>query len=190
MESVMKLNPDCILIRNINHPEAAKAAFNAACMGYLVVATMNSVSTLNMIEKLNGFKIDNHLILNGLSAIIYQKLLPALCEDCSKEVSTIDSKSLSQKVQKLPSIFKQELPRQIGFYEQGKCFFCKHGSKNLEPIYELLPFNNQRRKLLSEKVSRNQVLKIFRQNELITLKQHALIKALKGKVSYQTYKEV
>ncbi len=191
MDSVMKLDPDCIFISNINHPEAAKAAFHAACGGYLVIATINSLGTNNLLEKLSNYKIESHLILNGLSLVIYQKLVSALCSDCSKvtNLTRQEAQIINNKINKLPIVFRQSLPRSLSVYESSKCFFCGHDNEILEPIYEILPVDDVGRQKLGDKISRARILKIFREHELITLKQDALIKSLLGKISYQTYKE-
>jgi len=82
LRSLMRQDPDVILVGEIRDPETAEAAFQAALTGHLVITTFHAGSTAEAITRLLEMQVEPYLIRSGLRRVICQRLLRRVCADC------------------------------------------------------------------------------------------------------------
>ena len=87
LKSVMRQDPDVIMIGEIRDPETAECAFQAALTGHLVITTFHAGSSVEALTRLQEMGIEPYLLRSTLRAVICQRLLRRACSDCRGEVS-------------------------------------------------------------------------------------------------------
>ncbi|MCB0320358.1 MAG: Flp pilus assembly complex ATPase component TadA [Bdellovibrionales bacterium] len=97
LKSVLRQDPDVILIGEIRDGESARMALEAATTGHLVLSTVHALDVSSVIERLIRFVNDRVLVAHALSLIVTQKLVPRLCSRC-KVIHLKGSRSLSASV--------------------------------------------------------------------------------------------
>lgn len=91
LKSLMRQDPDVILVGEIRDPETAEAAFQAALTGHLVITTFHAGSSAEAITRLLDMQIEPYLIRSGLRSVICQRLLRRSCPDCGKLTDEFES---------------------------------------------------------------------------------------------------
>ncbi|MFN9719299.1 MAG: GspE/PulE family protein [Planctomycetota bacterium] len=107
LRSMMRQDPDVIMVGEIRDPGTAEAAFQAALTGHLVLSTFHAGSAVEALTRLLDMQIEPYLLRSGLRAIVCQRLLRQLCAVCGRRVSQasenlFDSSEMSDK--SVPSI--------------------------------------------------------------------------------------
>lgn len=180
LRSILRQDPNVILIGEIRDSETAQIAVRAAITGHLVLSTIHTNNSLSTIERLLDMDVERYLLSTALNGIISQKLVRTLCPDCKKLRPTtnyekqIFSKILGKKIDKV--------------YEPIGCPKCNKGFKGRMAIQEVLFITDRLRELVNdETVDKEDLRKAVYDNETTTLLQDALIKVIEG---YTTFKEV
>lgn len=91
LRSLMRQDPEAILVGEIRDREAAEIVFQASLTGHLVVTTFHAGSAASAISRLSDMGIEPYLLRSGILAILNQRLVRSLCHDCAREVSTEDA---------------------------------------------------------------------------------------------------
>jgi type II secretory ATPase GspE/PulE/Tfp pilus assembly ATPase PilB-like protein len=97
LRSLMRQDPDVILVGEIRDPETAEAAFQAALTGHLVLTTFHAGSSAEAITRLLDMHIEPYLIRSGLRTVICQRLLRRACSDCSGRAHSATIKSSEEQ---------------------------------------------------------------------------------------------
>lgn len=95
LKAALRQRPDILVIGEVRDSETAKLAVAAALSGHLVMATVHAKSTLQTLSRLNGLGVSNVELLNSLTAVSYQRLLP----DCSGKLSCLLDFAYGQKLE-------------------------------------------------------------------------------------------
>lgn len=180
LRSILRQDPDVILIGEIRDSETAQIAVRAAITGHLVLSTIHTNSALNTIERLLDMDVERYLLSTALNGIISQKLARTLCPDCKKKRPTtsyekqIFSKILGQDVKEV--------------YEPVGCEKCNRGFRGRIALHEVLFLTDKIRELINdENLEKEELRKAVYDSDTTTLLQDALQKVVDG---YTTFKEV
>lgn len=173
LRTLLRQDPDIIMIGEIRDPETATIATQAALTGHLVLSTLHTKSALEAITRLESMGIATYNLQNSLSLIIAQRLIRKLCNQCKQpEILT----QTNNHVLGLAIDCHQTVYRAIG------CNHCLQGYQGRIPIYEFLPLNETIKSLLS--TGNNLAInKYLQESDLLTLKQSGLDKILSGQSS-------
>ncbi len=185
LKSILRQDPDIVMIGEIRDLETADIAINAALTGHLVISTVHTNSASGTIPRFLAMDVKPFLLAPALNSIIGQRLVRKICEHCKEEIKL--EKDELEKVKKLLS----EIPEESGvkpkldkmkFYQGKGCVKCNHlGYKSRIGIYEVMIMNKEIEKLiLSGKVSEYDMQDIAVKQGMITMVQDGLLKALDG----------
>ena len=180
LRSILRQDPDVILIGEIRDSETAQIAVRAAITGHLVLSTIHTNSALNTIERLLDMDVERYLLSTALNGIISQKLARTLCPDCKRERPTTNYEK---------EIFRKLLGQEVAtVYEPVGCEKCNRGFRGRIALHEVLFLTDALRELINdENVDKETLRKAVYTGDTTTLLQDALQKVVEG---YTTFKEV
>ena len=180
LRSILRQDPDIILIGEIRDSETAQIAVRAAITGHLVLSTIHTNSALNTIERLLDMDVERYLLSTALNGIISQKLARTLCPDCKKLRPTTNYEK---------QIFSKLLGKNVEeVYEPVGCDKCNRGFRGRIALHEVLFLTDRIRELINdEEVDKEELRKAVYTGDTMTLLQDALEKVVEG---YTTFKEV
>ena len=186
LRSILRQDPNVILIGEIRDSETAQIAVRASITGHLVLSTIHTNNALATIERLLDMNVERYLLATSMSGIISQRLAKMLCPDCRypRETTQYEKK-----------IFKKYLNMDINqIYDANPngCEHCRKGYHGRIAFHEVLEIDeNVRTALSDETISKQDLKKMIYTGKTITMLQDALIKCLEGKTSFEeVYKNI
>lgn len=190
LRSLLRQDPDIIMVGEIRDRETAELAVHASLTGHLVLSTIHTNDAIGAIPRLADMGIDPFLLAASLRLVAAQRLVGKLCQHCKKEtplrpalrekivqeLSGVPEKYLTEENQRAPKVL---------FASEG-CPQChESGTVGRTGIFEVVPINRQMRASMNDSVDYDTLKSISRQAEAITMRQDGLLKALAGEIAYQ-----
>lgn len=178
LRSILRQDPDVIMIGEIRDEETAKIAVRASITGHLVLSTIHTNNSLNTIERLTDMNVERYLLGSALSGIISQKLSRRLCDKCKKLRPTNEYEK---------DLFKKLLNKDVDeIYEPVGCPECSKGYRGRIAIQEVLLLNQSIKDAII-KGANKQILRslVYGENGTETMLQDGLEKVLEGKTSFE-----
>jgi len=186
LRAILRQDPDIVMVGEIRDLETADTAINAALTGHLMLSTLHTNSAAGTIPRLLSMGVQAFLLAPSLNAIIGQRLVRKLCQDCKQE-SEIDNKTLTLVLNALNSISPQSGAKpdnlsNLKFFSAKGCEKCGHlGYKGRIGLYEILTMNQKIEKIiLSANISEYDIEKIAIEEGMVTMLQDGILKALDG----------
>ena len=172
LRSILRQDPNVIMIGEIRDTETAKIAVRASITGHLVLSTIHTNDALNTIERLLDMDVERYLLASALEGIIAQKLARKLCDKCKKkrEASTYEKE-----------LFKKALNKDVEYlYSAEGCEECHHGYKGRVPIHEVLLINTLIRDAITENMRKDELRHLVYSQDVTSLLQDGLEKVEAG----------
>ena len=180
LRSILRQDPNIILIGEIRDSETAQIAVRASITGHLVLSTIHTNNTLATVERLLDMDVERYLLATALSGIISQRLAKMLCPDCRYQRETT-------KYEK--KVFKKYMGMDIDHVWDANpkgCEHCRNGYHGRLAFHEVLEIDDDVRNALNnEKLEKKELAKMVYSSNTITMLQDALIKCLEGKTSFE-----
>lgn len=177
LRSLLRQDPDILMIGEIRDKETAEIAVKASLTGHLVFSTLHSSNSLNSITRLLNLGIDPYILSTVIVMIVSQRLLRKLCPHCKK----IDEEAV-KKLESL-NVTSAEIKNKI-FYTHFGCEKCLNtGYVSRIPIFEIIYFDNELKNMLLNKESDEKILETALKNGTRLLLDDALEKAIDGLTS-------
>ena len=177
LRSILRQDPDIIMIGEIRDDETAKIAVRASITGHLVLSTLHTNNALNTIERLRDMDVETYLLASSLNGIISQKLARRICPHCMKKRPAIDYEK--KLVKKNLGIDITELA-----YAEG-CSECVGGYKGRIAIHEVLVISQEIRDAISNGMPKEELRKLVYKGDTTTLLQDGLQKVLQNKTTIE-----
>jgi len=190
LRSIVRQDPDVIMVGEIRDLETAEVAIQAALTGHLVLSTIHTNDAAGAIPRFLSMGAKSFLLAPAINAIIGQRLVRRLCQKC-KQPAKIDEENLKRVkeiLEKLPEEDKKEIDfNNLKFYKSVGCPVCQEiGYKGRIGIYEILIMNKEIEKLiLAGQLSEYDIREIAVKNGMVTMVQDGLLKALDGITSVE-----
>ena len=179
LRSILRQDPNIIMIGEIRDTETAKIAVRASITGHLVLSTIHTNNSLNTIERLIDMDVERYLLSSALTGIISQKLARKLCPDCRKLRKTNEYEK---------QVFKKVLNRDIDeIYDVEGCESCGNGYKGRIAIHEVLLINQDIKDAISSNIQKDKLRHLVYSSDVSTLLQDGLEKVVNG---YTTFEEI
>ena len=174
LRSIVRQDPDVILIGEIRDSETAEIAVQSALTGHLVFSTLHTNDSASAITRLIDIGIEPFLLSSSILAVIAQRLIRVLCNEC-KEPYTPDESSL-KNIGINPKVLKG---RKI--YRAKGCHSClQTGYRGRRAIFEIMLMNEKIKSLCLNTSDSNLIKKEAIRNGMSTLRKDGVIKILKG----------
>ncbi len=189
MRSLLRQNPNIMMIGEIRDNETAKIALEAASTGHLVLSTIHTNSAAGAVSRFMGLDIERQMLANTLECSIGQRLVRKLCPHCEKEEVVLNSENINQIKEILSEIKNKDfvMPKEFKFYRSKGCSKCNNiGYKGLLGLYEILEMNPAiQAAIINKNISDQELEKIAVENGMITIIQDGILKALAGLTSIE-----
>ena len=194
LRSLVRQDPDIIMVGEIRDEESAALAIHAALTGHLVLSTLHTTSAIGVIPRLIDMEVKKFLIAPTLSVVIAQRLVRSLCPECKKKVKPEKEVMdlIWKEIKSLPSITKKEIsgiptsPSNIRIYKAKGCKKCNFkGIIGRLGIYEVLEMTDRLAALIAQDLSTAGILAEARNQGMTTMKQDGVLKVLAGRTSIE-----
>ena len=178
LRSILRQDPDIIMIGEIRDDETARIAVRASITGHLVLSTIHTNNSLNTIERLLDMDVERYLLGSALTGIISQRLTKKLCPHCRR---------LRQTTPYEKNVFKEILHLDVNeIYEPVGCEKCLKGYKGRVAIHEALLLNQDIRDAIVNGMKRDQLRRlVYEECETTTLLEDGLQKVINGDTSFE-----
>ncbi|MGO2279570.1 MULTISPECIES: GspE/PulE family protein [unclassified Psychrobacter] len=148
IRSLMRQDPDIIMVGEIRDAETANMAVQASLTGHLVLSTLHTNDAPSSITRLHDLGIQPFLTSATILGVMAQRLLRTLCPHCKKAVDVMPDSEVAIQWQELVQPWRAPAPAQI-YMAQG-CEHCRHtGYQGRVGLYEIMPLSNELKKLVA-----------------------------------------
>lgn len=177
LRSILRQDPDIIMIGEIRDVETAKIAVRASITGHLVLSTLHTNNSLNTIERLLDMNVERYLLASALTGIVSQKLARKLCSKCQKLRAVNEYEKTIFKT--VLGIDIKEIPT------TGSCGACSNGYKGRVAIHEVLEINQNIRDAIADGVRKDILRELVYKSDVTTLLQDGLEKVIAGETTLE-----
>lgn len=190
LRSMLRQDPNVIMVGEVRDKETAELAIHASLTGHLVFSTLHTNDVFGLVPRLLDMGVESYLLAATINLGIAQRLARKLCDHC-KEVEDVDPAILKKLLGELAQIPKRYIaegldPAAPVFYRGKGCARCNDtGYSGRVAIAELFQFTERAQALVQENFQLEAVQKEAARQEMITLRQDALLKALEKTTSLE-----
>ncbi len=178
LRSILRQDPDKIMIGEIRDQETLRIAIEAALTGHLVLSTLHTNDAISAINRMQDMGIENYLLAGAVIGIQGQRLVRKICDVCKEEDKAINPDNLKEIAQYLPSNPK--------FYKGKGCPVCNNnGYTGREMISEVLLISEELSTMIANGASKEKMREQAFKEGFITMLQDGVNKALQGKTSLE-----
>jgi type IV pilus assembly protein PilB len=175
LRSILRQDPDVVMVGEIRDRETAEIAMHAAQTGHLVLSTLHTNDAPSTITRLLDMGIEASMLASSLNLIVAQRLVRRLCPECKQEARP-DAELIK----------RFDIPDEIIFYEKKGCKACMDiGYKGRLSVHEVLFVNDRIRRLIVHGASDNELKQFAREDDMFTLFEDGISKALSGLTSIE-----
>ncbi len=184
LRSILRQDPDVIMVGEIRDRQTAKLAIQAALTGHLVFSTLHTNSAIAAIPRLIDMGVDPYLIAPTLSLIIAQRLVGVLCEESKSPVPVGDELKglVAKQFVDLPEEFRKAIVVPQNVYNAAPSPTCSSGTRGRAAVIEILDIDKDIRNIILKNPVEQEIHKLARAKGMLSLKEDAMIKVFKGTV--------
>ncbi len=192
LRSILRQDPNVIMVGEIRDGETAELAIHAALTGHLVFSTLHTNDAIGAIPRLLDMGLESFLLSAALRVVAAQRLVRRVCSSCKRE-----AKLISQQEKKIRAILSEIDPEEVKkygitdemlkdnlvIYEGAGCGECGNsGYKGRMAIFEVLEVNEAIQNILNEDAghAEGRLIAAIREQKLVTMKQDGILKVLLG----------
>lgn len=178
LRSILRQDPDVIMIGEIRDNETARIAVRASITGHLVLSTIHTNNSLNTIERLADMDVERYLLGSALEGIVSQRLCKKLCPKCrSARKATLYEQA----------VFKSALNMDVtDIYTPVGCNDCYHGYKGRVALHEVLAINQDIRDAIVGNMKKEDLRHLIYDNsDMSSILQDGLLKVMEGLTSFE-----
>lgn len=186
LRSILRQDPDIVMVGEIRDKETAELAIQAALTGHLVLSTLHTNSSIGAIPRLIDMGIDPYLIAPTLVLCIAQRLARKIYDSTKKEVPIDDATKimLEREFEDLPDEYKEKLNLGPYIYEAVPSPECPSGMSGRIAIFEMFKIDKDMQSIILKKPVESEIYKLARSRGMLTIREDAIVKALKGKIPF------
>ncbi|MEX2054114.1 MAG: GspE/PulE family protein [Candidatus Colwellbacteria bacterium] len=190
LRSILRQDPDMILVGEIRDAETATTAIDAALTGHLVFSTLHTNNAPGAIPRLIDLKSKISSLASALKLVVAQRLVRKLCEKCKQPLEV--ENELKAKIEAFKSSLPERAspPESSALYKNVGCPSCINGFQGRMGIFELLTFNESVVEALDKKVSELDVRRVARSEGMVYMQEDGVIKALEGVTTLEEVEKV
>jgi type IV pilus assembly protein PilB len=181
LRSILRHDPDKILVGEIRDQETAQIAINAALTGHLVFTTVHANNVLDVLGRFLNMGVEAYNFVSALNCILAQRLVRVICPHCKKQVTYEDAYMVESGLD--PAAW-----RDIPLYEGSGCFECGGtGYRGRSAIHELLDLSERIRELILNRRPASEIRRAAREEGMTFLRESAIEKV---RTAVTTLKEI
>ena len=180
LRSILRQDPDIIMLGEIRDEDTVEVAVRAALTGHLVLSTLHTNDAVSSITRLIDMKVPPYLVSSAVIGIMAQRLVRRLCPECRIKYEPEPEEY---------TFLGEQKPRIV--YKAEGCTRCSgKGYRGRIAVHELLPFTSELRQLISSSAGENELTELARSQGMKTLKEDGLKKLESGLTDLHELKKV
>ena len=182
VRTLLRQDPDVIMVGEIRDPETAQQAIQAALTGHLVLSTLHTNDSVTAITRLVELGIEPYLVASTLTGVIAQRLVREICEACE-----IETRLSQEQMVVLGLAEEEDADVESPEVTQGKgCPQCRYtGLRGRRGVYEVLPITPALQSLIMDGANASQLMAHARETGMKSLREGAVQKLLDGITSFE-----
>jgi type IV pilus assembly protein PilB len=174
LRSILRHDPDKIMVGEIRDQETAQIAINSALTGHLVFTTVHANNVLDVLGRFLNMGVEPYNFVSALNCILAQRLVRVVCEFCKKRVTYPDALLVE-------SGLEPDQWRDFEFLEGAGCFECGGtGFRGRSAIHELLDLSDKIREMILDRRSTSEIKRAAREEGMTFLRDSAVAKMKAG----------
>ena len=188
LRSILRQDPDIIMVGEIRDKETAQLTIQAALTGHLVFSTIHTNTAAGAIPRLIDMGIDPYLIAPTLVAVIGQRLVRKMCEGAGRKIPVEGGLKvmLDKQFEDLPDEFRKKyIPEQKHMWAIAPGPDCPNGTRGRVGVFEILSVDQDIERVILNDPVEDKIFQAARAQGMLTMKEDAIIKALKGVVPFE-----
>ncbi len=190
LRSLLRQDPDIVMVGEIRDKETASLAVNAALTGHLVLSTLHTNSAAGALPRFLEMGVDGFLVASTVNVIVAQRLVRRLCGEktsyhLTKEQlvdleKTVNTEQILKTLKQARIVSKDQDFRSIDFFHPQPSKDCPDGYKGRVGIYEVLSVTETIKDLILKKATPDAIEKQARGEGMLTMLEDGIIKAIQG----------
>jgi len=189
LRSILRQDPDMIMVGEIRDRETASLAIQAALTGHMVFSTLHTNNAAGVIPRLVDMGIDPFLIAPTLLLAIAQRLARTLCPDSREEIPI--SGAVKEKIEKELTDMSPEIKKLVAkkekVYQGVPSSTCPRGARGRTGIFEILQGSPELKNIILTNPVETEIMKEARRQGMITMHEQAMVKVLGGIISLDEF---
>ncbi len=194
LRSILRQDPDIILVGEIRDKETAGLAIHAALTGHLVVSTLHTNDVVGVIPRLVDLGVDPFLIAPTLILAIGQRLVPRLCDESKKTVELAGRAKdfIDTEIRSMPEFIRKELKtEQIkDIFQAQSSNLCPKGTRGRIGVFEVLEVTPELEEIILKDPSGTQIAAEAKRQGMITMRQDGVLKVVQGIIGLEELMEI
>lgn len=179
LRSILRQDPDIIMVGEIRDTETAEIAVQSALTGHMVFSTLHTNDAAGALTRLLDMRIEPFLVSSAVNGILAQRLVRKLCPHCRESY-----RPSARILDHFADLLEKRPP--TDFYRSRGCDACRHlGYRGRTGIYELLVMSDKLRELLLSGADAVQLRRTAQKEGMLSLRQDGLLKAERGETSLE-----
>jgi type IV pilus assembly protein PilB len=180
LRSILRSDPDTVLIGEIRDRETAQIAVEAALTGHLVLSTLHTNDAPSAMVRLTEMGIETFLVASAIDAVLAQRLARRLCDKCKEAYVPTEDELEGAKFPIDPDKMVPKLYRAVG------CPACgKTGYRGRLAIHEVMTVSEEIERMVVERASSEEIAKVAREQGMATLRDDGMSKVAQGITSIE-----
>ena len=185
LRSILRQDPNIIMVGEIRDGETAGMTTQAALTGHLVLSTLHTNDTAGALPRLINMGIEPFLITSSIQLVLAQRLIRLICPKCKEELKVPPNliSEVQKEIDAIPKNNKKEqerIPQELKFYYGKGCSECTQGYKGRVGLFEAMEMTPDIENLAIGRKSANEIKAQSVKEGMITMKQDGMLKVLAG----------
>ncbi len=187
LRSILRQDPDIIVVGEIRDKETAQLAIQAALTGHLVLSTLHTNNSVGVIPRLIDMGVDPYLIAPTLILSIAQRLSRITCESSRKEVPMEESvrKQFTDQFADLPEEYRSKIKLPEKMITTVPSPECPSGTRGRIAIFEMFKIDKEMQDIILKNPTSGVIFENVRKKGMLTMKEDAMLKAVAGIIPYE-----
>lgn len=187
LRSILRQDPDIIMVGEIRDKETAQLAIQAALTGHLVLSTLHTNNAIGAVPRLVDMGVDPYLIAPTLILSIAQRLAKMTYPSSRKLVPMDPSikMQIENQLKDLPEKYRKEIEIKSEMYDTISIPECPTGTRGRIAIYEMFAIDKKMQAVILKNPTGSALYEVARENGMLTMKEDAMLKAINGFIPYR-----
>ncbi len=187
LRSILRQDPNIIMVGEIRDKETAELAIQAALTGHLVLSTLHTNNAFGVVPRLVDMGVDPYLIAPTLILSIAQRLTRVICPGANKEVPVEGAlaQMLDKQFADLPAEYKKDLNIGTALNESQPTSECPSGTRGRVAVFEMFAVDKEMQEIILKSPNEIDIYNAARKKGMLVMREDAIIKSAKGIVPLQ-----
>jgi general secretion pathway protein E len=181
LRTVLRQDPDIIMVGEIRDEETAQMAVQAALTGHLVLSTVHTNDAPSAITRMQDLKVPNFLLASTLVGVMSQRLIRRICDNCKRQTFLTE-----EQIALLGITLPADAPTRLPVWYGEGCVSCRHtGMHGRTGVFEVMPVDGRIKQLISDGADANVIRREAIANGMVTLRESAIRKLATGHTTFE-----